>query len=96
MRFCLALIITLGCPALAQAQLHDLQCDDSARLSQHLKTQSGERIGQGLRDPETILEIWQLRNQGDWIIVQSYTNGTSCIVAMGEHWSSLLPAQNPT
>ncbi len=95
MRFCFALLICCFAPILAQAQLNNLKCDDSARLIQHLKTQNGERIGQGLRDPETVLEIWQLRSQGDWIIVQSYSNGTSCIVAMGEHWMGFEPDPNP-
>tara|TARA_E500000178_G_C16390577_1_gene474261 strand:+ start:319 stop:513 length:195 start_codon:yes stop_codon:yes gene_type:complete len=50
-----------------------------------------ERQERGLRDPETLLEIWVTQRNGDWIIVQNYTNGTSCIVAMGEHWESEIP-----
>ncbi|WP_390910378.1 hypothetical protein [Pseudosulfitobacter sp. SM2401] len=44
-----------------------------------------------MRDPETLLEIWVTERNGDWIIVQNYTNGTSCIVAMGEHWEGEIP-----
>jgi len=47
-----------------------------------------ERQGMGLRDPETTLEIWVMQDSGDWLIVQNYANGTSCIVAMGEHWEN--------
>ena len=47
-----------------------------------------ERQGTGLRDPETLVEIWITPSNGDWLIVQNYTNGTSCIVAMGEYWEA--------
>ncbi|MEI4195427.1 hypothetical protein [Roseovarius sp. E0-M6] len=49
-----------------------------------------ERQSMGLRDPETMLEVWVTSSSGDWIIVHSYANGTSCIVAMGEHWEAEL------
>ncbi|TQV67141.1 hypothetical protein [Aliiroseovarius halocynthiae] len=45
-----------------------------------------ERRGIGLRDPDTTLEVWVTLHSGDWLIIQNYANGTSCIVAMGEHW----------
>ena len=35
----------------------------------------------------------QVQN-GDWTMVIAYASGTSCIVAMGEHWSVLAP-QDP-
>lgn len=68
----------------------DVSCDDSARLTHTLTNVLGaERHGMGLRDPETVLEIWIDRKSGDWLIVQNYTNGTSCIVAMGERWEDV-------
>lgn len=67
----------------------DVSCDDSTRMLATLKNVMGaERQGMGLRDPETMLEVWVSRSNGDWLIVQNYANGTSCIVAMGEHWES--------
>ncbi|MFZ5963663.1 hypothetical protein ACOXXX_11975 [Thalassococcus sp. BH17M4-6] len=50
-----------------------------------------ERQGMGLRDPDTMLEVWVSRGNGEWLIVQNYANGTSCIVAMGEHWEPADP-----
>jgi len=69
----------------------DIDCDDSARLAETLTEVLGAtRQGIGLRDPDTTLEIWvQVRNN-DWFVVQSYANGTSCIVAMGEFWEAEL------
>lgn len=87
------LAIGLALPVTANAQMMpDVSCDDSARLKHTLsKVMGAERHGMGLRDPDTFLEIWIDRN-GDWMIVQSYTNGTSCIVAMGADWEDIVPA----
>jgi len=83
--FLLCVCVTL--PTLAQARMSDVSCDDSVRMTETLKEVMGaERQGMGLRDPETMLEVWVTARNGDWLIVQNYANGTSCIVAMGEHW----------
>lgn len=82
-----------GLPMTAQAQMSDLTCDDSTRLSQMLSEVMGaERRALGLREPETLLEVWIDPRTADWTLVQSYANGTSCIIAMGEHWEDLSPA----
>lgn len=82
-----ALAFCLVLPGLAHAKMSDLTCDDSARMLATLTEVLGaERHATGLRGPETILEVWVTRRSGEWMIVQSYANGTSCIVAMGEHW----------
>ncbi len=74
----------------------DVSCDDSARLTYTLTQVMGaERQGMGQRDPETMLEIWVMRRNGDWVIVQNYANGTSCIVAMGDHWENISGKTDP-
>tara|TARA_R110002124_G_scaffold133782_2_gene296319 strand:+ start:1461 stop:1760 length:300 start_codon:yes stop_codon:yes gene_type:complete len=83
------LLLGLSVPASLHAKMADVSCDDSARLMRTLTQVMGaERQGMGLRDPETMLEVWVTQRNGDWIIVQNYANGTSCIVAMGDHWES--------
>jgi hypothetical protein len=85
----LLLCLCTALPTLAQAQMADVGCDDSARMILTLKEVMGaERQGMGLRDPETMLEVWVTARNGDWLIVQTYANGTSCIIAMGEHWDA--------
>ncbi|MGR3503947.1 hypothetical protein [Pseudaestuariivita sp.] len=70
--------------------MSDVSCDDSARMMSMLTdVLNAERQGMGLRDPETMLEVWVSRKNGEWLIVQTYANGTSCIVAMGEHWEAI-------
>jgi hypothetical protein len=90
-RFMLFAAFSLTLPSVLQAQMSDVSCDDSARLVTTLTEVLGaERQGMGLRDPETVVEVWVSRASGDWLIVQNYANGTSCIVAMGEHWQRAL------
>jgi hypothetical protein len=86
------LLFALLLPGASHAWIADLSCDDSARIKQMLTQSMGaERQGMGLRDPDTVLEIWVTPKHGDWTIVQNYANGTSCIVAMGESWESKSP-----
>jgi hypothetical protein len=87
-----ALVFCMAFPALSHAKMSDLTCDDSARMLATLTDVLGaERQATGLRGPETILEVWVTPRNGEWMIVQSYANGTSCIVAMGEHWEDREP-----
>jgi hypothetical protein len=80
-------------PVVALAQTADVTCDDSVRLERMLSTvMHAERRALGLRGPETLLEVWIDPRTQDWTLVQTYTNGTSCIIAMGEHWEDLTPA----
>ena len=89
-RSIILLAVTAVLPTFASAKMTDVSCDDSARMMNMLTEVLGaERQGLGLRDPETMLEVWVTRQSGDWIIVQNYANGTSCIVAMGEHWEAV-------
>lgn len=85
----LTLALALAAPTLSASQMAGFSCDDSARLTSMLSNTLGaERQGVGLRDPETTMEIWVTQANGEWLIVQTYANGTSCIVAMGEYWEN--------
>jgi hypothetical protein len=85
----LALVFGAALPRPASAHLGDVHCDDSARLERALGAIHGARkLGRGMRGPDVLLEIWIAPSSGDWTLVQTYANGTSCIVAMGEDWES--------
>ena len=85
-----ALLCFVVFPSVGEAKMADVSCDDTSRMTVTLTEVLGaERQGAGLRDPETVLEVWVTRRSGDWLIVQTYSNGTSCIVAMGEHWEAV-------
>lgn len=88
-RIALSLTVAALLAPPAYAGLADISCDDSTRLERTLSQVLGaERQASGLRDPDTMLEVWVIGHNGDWLIVQTYTNGTSCIVAMGEYWEA--------
>ncbi len=91
--FFIFLAAFLAFPVMSLAQTADVICDDSARLERMLSTvMQSERRALGLRGPETLLEVWIDPRTQDWTLVQTYTNGTSCIIAMGEQWEDLTPA----
>ena len=90
-RCAIFLCVSLAIPTYTHARMSDVICDDSTRMIKTLKeTRGAKRQGMGLRDPETMLEVWVTVRNGDWVIVQNYANGTSCIVAMGENWEGSL------
>ncbi len=98
MRFFSAIFLCVlaTAPRTEAATISDLFCDDSARLEQQLLTIHGaQRLGRGMRGPDALLEVWIAPSSGDWTLVQTYANGTSCIVAMGEHWQELAPNADP-
>lgn len=98
MRSLIALILcalAIG-PGAEAATISDLFCDDSARLEKQLMTRQGaQKTGRGMRGLDALLEVWIAPSSGDWTLVQSYANGTSCIVAMGEHWEDIVPKADP-
>lgn len=84
-----------GLPLSASATMSDVSCDDRSRLTATLQqTLQATRQGTGLRDPETMLEVWVTPSNGDWLIVQHYSSGVSCIVAMGEYWEATAPSSS--
>ncbi len=86
----LSLVVLLASFQSGNATLLDVVCDDTVRLETQLKQVVGaQRRAQGVRAPDALIEVWIVPRSGDWTIVQNYANGTSCIVAMGEHWEAL-------
>jgi hypothetical protein len=84
----LILLFCLAGPAGAQTPIAEVICAPRAELL--LRLSGAEVAGMGLRDTEAVLEVWT-RPSGDWTLVQSYANGTACILAMGEAWEATLP-----
>lgn len=85
-RLTLALALLAPLPALADGPIADVVCAPRAEMERRLTIRfSSSRAATGLRDTETLMEVWT-SPQGRWTLVQSYANGQSCIVAMGENW----------
>jgi hypothetical protein len=84
----LTLLLACATPAAADSPIAEVICIPRAELVQRMT--GAEVSGSGLRDTETVLEVWT-RASGDWTLVQSYANGTACILAMGEAWEAVIP-----
>jgi hypothetical protein len=84
----LTLFLLLTGPVAAETPIAEVVCVPRAELVQRL---SGAALaGAGLRDKDAVLEVWT-RPSGDWTLVQSYADGTACILAIGEAWESVVP-----
>ena len=81
-------LLVLAGPAVAESPIAEVICVPRSELVHRM---AGATVsGSGLRDTETVLEVWT-RASGDWTLVQSYANGTACILAMGEAWEVVTP-----
>jgi hypothetical protein len=91
-----ALVLTPLWPAPAPATnpIAEVLCEPRDRLAARLAGQGAMRpVGQGLRDPGTVLEIWATPD-GRWTLIQAQADGLACILAMGEGWD-MPPARAP-
>jgi len=80
--------LMLSVPASAATPIAEVICAPRAEIVARL---AGAKVaGSGLRDAEAVLEVWTSQS-GDWTLVQSYANGTACILAMGEAWEAVAP-----
>lgn len=73
---------------MADSPIAEMICAPRAEIM--AKLAGAKMVGSGLRDAEAVLEVWT-RASGDWTLVQSYANGTACILAMGEAWEAVPP-----
>jgi hypothetical protein len=76
----------LAGPVAAESPIAEVICLPRAELLARM--QGAEIAGVGLRSEEAVVEVWA-RPSGDWTLVQSYPNGTACILAMGEAWEAV-------
>ena len=89
-----AWMIGMGSAAMAGSPIAEVFCDDRDSLLLKLERSYGaERMGRGMRGPEAVIEVWAVQSTGEWTLVQSYPDGRSCIVAMGENWEAMGFAQ---
>lgn len=84
----LILFMALASPVAAESPIAEVICAPRTEIVSRL--QDATLTGSGLRDAEAVLEVWA-KASGDWVLVQSYANGTACILAMGEAWEAMTP-----
>ena len=91
-----SILLLTATSAQAASPIAEIICDDRDALTRRLQMSFGaERQSRGTRGPEALIEVWAVPSTGEWTLVQSYADGKSCIVAMGENWETLSPPADP-
>ena len=89
--------LIFGAAAIAppvSAQTTPLSCGDHAQMSERLSSRFKEtRLGAGLQNPETVMELWSSEETGSWTVLVIRPNGTACVVATGNHWFNTIPVK---
>lgn len=78
-----AAAVPLASAALAEAP----RCLPRADIVAALEMQFAESaVGMGLESEASVVEIFRSEDGGSWTILQSFSNGMSCVVATGTDW----------
>ncbi len=81
-------LVVLGTPASAQSQ-----CGPREQLVKSLGERYREApVGVGVMQPNQVLELFT-SDAGSWTMVVTLPNGTSCLIAAGESWNSIIPVK---
>lgn len=76
-------------PTASQAQNN---CADRSLVTDRLTKNYGETFaGGGLRNSESIFEVWKSDESGTWTIIMTMPNGLACVMAAGTDWRTALP-----
>jgi len=74
------------------AQAETKNCADRQKITERLQSGYGEKFtGGGLRNSESIFEVWMSDDSGTWTILMTKPDGTSCVLAAGTDWRESLP-----
>lgn len=86
------LALTLAASAASPALAETKNCADRAKITQRLEAGYGEKFaGGGLRNSESIYEVWMSDDSGTWTILMTRPDGTACVMAAGTNWREALP-----
>ena len=82
-------ILSVLFPAVAQAQQF---CADRSTITHRLKSNYGEAFaGGGVRNADTVFEVWMSEEKGTWTILMTLADGRSCVMAAGTDWLDRRP-----
>ena len=88
----LSAVLTLAALVVPAAAAAQQQCADRSVVTERLEVNYGETFaGGGLRNSESIFEVWMSEESGTWTIIMTTPNGQSCVMAAGTDWRKALP-----
>ena len=77
-------VVAAMAPGLLHAQSN---CAARDQVVDRLSGKYGEAFsGGGLRNSESIFEVWLSKEKGTWTILMTRADGISCIMASGTNW----------
>jgi hypothetical protein len=85
-------LAAMAAASVGVAQAQQVSCADRSVLIEQLATKFQERqLAVGQMGPMVILEIF-VADSGTWTIFATDVGGTSCVVAVGDNWQSMIVA----
>ncbi len=85
----------LGLPvSTAQAQnvRMNMLCGERAVIVTALTDRYGEQVrGMGLANQDRIMEVYVSEETGTWTITVTSADGTTCLMAAGQHFAQMVP-----
>ena len=79
--------------ASAQTQLVRMPCHDYAEIARQLRATYEEApVSLGLQADGNLLQVFSSSKTGSWTIVSTSPAGMACVLAAGQHWESVTPA----
>lgn len=76
-----------------QGQTLNMLCADRSLIVGQLTEQFGEQVhGMGLANQNRIVEVYVSEETGSWTITVTSADGTTCLMAAGQHFAQMPPA----
>ncbi|ABD53734.1 hypothetical protein [Jannaschia sp. CCS1] len=88
-----ALAILAAFPAHAQTRGLNMLCADRNVIVGTLTDRFGEQVqSMGLANQNRIVEVYVSAETGSWTITVTSADGTTCLMAAGQHFAQMPPA----
>ncbi|OAN85064.1 hypothetical protein A8B78_06080 [Jannaschia sp. EhC01] len=87
------LAVLTAMPANAQNRGLQMLCADRSIIVGELTGRYGEQVhGMGLAHQNRIVEVYVSEETGSWTITVTSADGTTCLMAAGQHFAQMPPA----
>lgn len=89
----MALAVFASLPATAQTRGLNMLCADRNVIVATLTDRFGEQVqSMGLANQNRIVEVYVSAETGSWSITVTSADGTTCLMAAGQHFAQMPPA----
>lgn len=91
----IGLLLVLGTGSAIATEPSAPPCLAYDQAAAHLSKQYAERpVGVGLKTDGNVLQIFASRKTGTWTLLSIRPDGTSCVIAAGQHWQEIIDPQD--